>query len=184
MPKPTKPGKKPPVTIQPTNPGPTDEPGQQPTPDADALGEVEAVLAGVGLNLAEVSAQLASAATDSARSVSSKFLGRDAFDTDIGYHEGLRHLTLHSLTGLTAMNNMFQFTAGIKAMDNQTIAHQRDSDDAYYGGLAKGDATFHQSLLKSYGIETDNEVLTTQVLAKLVERINGIEQAIVNAGNK
>jgi hypothetical protein len=177
-----------PPAIQPMPPIPTDEPGQQPTPDADALGEVEGVLAGLGLNLADISAQLAQAATSAARDVGDRFFGRDSMDVDIGFHEGLRHLTLHSFAGLTAMNNMFQYTAGIKAMNMESIANQRADDSAFYDGVIKSDSAFHSGLLKAYGLETDNEVLSTVALGKvvstLVQDVTAIKDAISAARPK
>ena len=79
-------------------PIPTDEPGQQPTPDADALAEVEAASAGAGLSLVDVAAALRSVGASASREQLDRAFTRDSFDTDVGYHEGLRHLTLKDMT--------------------------------------------------------------------------------------
>ena len=167
---------------------PTDEPGQQPTPDADALTESEVAESsvGAGSTIAAIGAALRAAGVSASREQLDRAFTRDAFDTDIGYHEGLRHLTLKDFSSMTTLSNVLNFVQGIKAMDKQSLAHMRDSDDAFFGGLGKGDATFHASLLKSHGLETDNEVLSTVALAKVVQALVGevdaIKTAILKAG--
>ena len=168
------------------NPGPTDEPGQQPTPDADALAEVEAASVGAGLSLVDVAAALRSVGASASREQLDRAFTRDAFDTDIGYHEGLRHLTLKDMSSMSNLNNVLNFVQGIKAMNVEAIANQRADDSAFYDGVIKSDSAFHSGLLKAYGLETDNEVLTTAALAKMVqslhEDVNSIKGAITQAG--
>lgn len=171
------------VATKPT--GPTDEPGQQPTPDGDALSEVEAVSVGAGLSLADIATSLRAAGTSASREQLDRAFTRDAFDTDIGYHEGLRWLTLQSFSGLTALDNTLNHVKAIKAMNNEETQHARNSDDTHSSGVRKSDDVFHSGLLKSYSLETDNEVLSTTALAKLIDnvaqRVESIEAAILNA---
>lgn len=165
-------------------PIPTDEPGQQPTPDFDALGESE----GGAAVMAAIGAALASAGVSSSRQQLDRAFTRDAFDTDIGYHEGLRHLQLKDFASMTNLSNVLNFVTGVKAMDKQSISHMRDSDDAFYGGLKKATSTHAAGLLDAFGLETDNEVLTTVALSKVVQglanEIAGIKAAIFEATAK
>jgi hypothetical protein len=174
-------------TKPPVNPGPTDEPGQQPTPDADALSESEvaAGAADAGTTIAAIGAALRAAGVSASRQQLDRAFTRDAFDTDIGYHEGLRHLQLKDFSSMTNLSNVLNFITGIKAMNKEGIAHMRDSDDAFFGGLKKATSVHAAGLLDAYGLETDNEVLTTVALTKLVQglanEIAGIKQAIFDA---
>jgi hypothetical protein len=156
-----------PVTIQPT-PGPTDEPGQQPTPDGDALSEVEQVNVGAGSTLASIANALRAAGVSAARENLDKSFSRDLTDVDIGYHEGLRWLTLQSFAGLTALDNSLNHVKAIKAMNNEETQHARNSNNQRDDSILGSDSVFHSGLLKSYGLETDNEVLSTVALAKVV----------------
>ena len=166
-------------------PIPTDEPGQQPTPDSDALVEVEGAQAGVGSTLAQIGAALRAAGVSASRQQLDRAFTRDAFDTDIGYHEGLRHLQLKDFASMTNLSNVLNFVSGVKAMDKQSIAHMRDSDDAFYGGLKKATSTHAAGLLDAFGLETDNEVLSTVALSKVVQalanEVAGIKSAIFEA---
>jgi hypothetical protein len=140
---------------------------------------------GSGTTIAAIAAAMRSAGLLNARGDIDRSLTRDAFDTDIGYHEGLRTCLLMGFQSLTAMDSAFNHVKAIKAMDDQNFAREDQSNSAFYGGLSKADSTFHHGLLKSYGMETDNEVLSTTVLAKVVQGlandIAGIKDAIAAA---
>lgn len=180
------------MTVKKVRPGkaklppiPTDEPGQQPTPDSDALVEVEGAQAGVGSTLAQIGAALRAAGVSASRQQLDRAFTRDAFDTDIGYHEGLRHLQLKDFASMTNLGNVLNFVTGIKAMNKESIANARDDDSSFYDGVIKSDSAFHSGLLKAYGLETDNEVLTTAALSKMVQAlyqdVNAIKGAITQA---
>jgi len=164
---------------------PTDEPGQQPTPDGDALSEVEQVNVGAGSTLASIGAALRAAGVSESRQQLDRAFTRDLSDVDIGLHEGMRFQQLRMISSAVSLDNVLNHVAAAKAMDKQSIAHMRDSDDAFYGGLSKGDATFQQSMLKSDGLKTDNEVITTAALAGIVKALVGevadIKAAILSA---
>ncbi len=170
------------------NPGPTDEPGQQPTPDADALAEVEGASVGAGLSLVDVAAALRSVGASSSREQLDRAFTRDAFDTDVGYHEGLRHLTLKDFSSMTNLNNVMNFVSGIKAMDKQSISHEADGYNSFYGGLKKATSIHAAGLLDAFGLETDNEVLSTVALGKvvsdLIKQVDAITAAITAAAKK
>jgi hypothetical protein len=161
-------------------PIPTDEPGQQPTPDADALGESEV--------MAAIAAALAASGVSASRQQLDRAFTRDAFDTDIGYHEGLRHLQLKDFASMTNLSNVLNFVSGVKAMNKESVAHTQDTDGAYYGGLKKATSTHAAGLLDAFGLETDNEVLSTVALSKVVQalagEVNAIKNAIVEATGK
>jgi len=164
---------------------PTDEPGQQPTPDADALAEAEIASAGAGVSLADIAASLRAAGVSASREQLDRAFTRDTFDTDIGYHEGLRTCLLVGFQGLTALNNTLDHVKAIKAMNGEETQHARNSENQFYSGINKSDSTFHSGLMKAYGLETDNEVLTTVALTKLVQglanEIAGIKDVIAAA---
>lgn len=165
---------------------PTDEPGQQPTPDSDALVETEH--ASGGTSIADIAAALKAAGVSASREQLDRAFTRDSFDVDIGYHEGLRFLLLKGFEQVTAMNSVLNHTAAMAAVQAQTVTHNRDSDDAHSAGIRKSDDTFHSGMLKGWSLETDNEVLSTTALAKIVDnmaqRVDRIEQAISAAADK
>ena len=166
---------------------PTDEPGQQPTPDADALTEAEvaAAAADSGTTIAAIGAALRAAGVSASRQQLDRAFTRDAFDTDIGYHEGLRHLQLKDFSSMTNLSNVLNFVSGVKAMNKESFANTQDTNTAFYEGLKKATSTHAAGLLDAFGLETDNEVLTTVALTKLVQglanEIAGIKQAIFDA---
>jgi hypothetical protein len=169
---------------------PTDEPGQQPTPDADALTESEVAdsSAGAGTTIAAIGAALRAAGVSASRQQLDRAFTRDAFDTDIGYHEGLRHLQLKDFSSMTNLSNVLNFISGVKAMNKESFANTQDTNTAFYEGLKKATSTAAAGLLDAHGLETDNEVLTTVALTKLVQglanEIAGIKQAIFDATPK
>jgi hypothetical protein len=171
--------RKTPVTLPAT--GPTDEPGQQPTPDSDALGEAEGSSSGVGLSLADIASALRAAGTSASREQLDRAFTRDNFDVDIGLHEGMRWLILDRFSSLNAMNSVLDHAKAVKALNNEETQHERNSDNAFYSGVSKSDSTFHSGLLKAYGLETDNEVLSTVALAKIVDNLAQKVDAIMGA---
>jgi hypothetical protein len=167
---------------KPTNP-PVDDEGQV-TPSADALVEDES--AGAGTSLAQIAAALRAAGVSASRQQIDRAFTRDAFDTDIGYHEGIRACLLMNFQGLTALENSFSHVKAVKAMNNEDIQQRRAVNAQTYDNVLQSDSTFHSGLLKAYGLETDNEVLSTIALAKAVDnmlqRLDKIEGAIAAAG--
>jgi hypothetical protein len=186
MPKPTKPTR-PPVTIQPVNPGPTDEPGQQPTPDADALGEVEAVAAGVTTALDQVAAILQSAGAFN----QGGSLFRDSFDTDITTHESMKFSMAANVASLAALGMVSNAMLASKQIDAAAIVNTRavnaasldnfeNNANSFFGMLARSGATSQAALTQAYSLETDNEVLTTAQLSEMVKMLNGKMNTIVD----
>ena len=172
------------MTAKKAKTGPTDEVGQQPTPDSDALIEVEGANAGAGSTLAQIGAALRAAGVSASREQLDRAFTRDATDVDIGYHEGLRHLQLKDFASMTNLSNVLNHVTGIKAMNKESQANDRDSDSTFWTGIEKAGGVFHSNLLKAYGLETDNEVLTTVALAEVVKqmanKVDAIEAALLS----
>ena len=152
------------------------------TPDAEVEAEVEAVNAGAGTTLAQIGAALRAAGVSASREQLDRAFTRDAFDTDIGYHEGLRWLTLQSFNSTVNLDRALNHVTAIKAMNNEETQHGRNSNGQQNDARLNSDSTFQSGLLKAYSLETDNEVLSTMALAKMVDnmaqRMEAIEGAI------
>ena len=166
---------------------PVDDEGQV-TPTGDALSESEVVgsSAGAGTSLADIAAAFRAAGVSAARSEADRAFSRDQIDSDIGYEEGLKYLLLRMFTRGQALSDVLDHAKAIKSLNVEETQHERNSDNAFYSGVQKSDSTFHSGLLKAYGLETDNEVISTVALAKMLENLNNrmvsIEEAIANAG--
>jgi hypothetical protein len=161
-----------------------DDEGQV-TPDSDAKGDVEGSSSGVGLTMADVAAALRSAGVGTSREQIDRAFTRDAFDTDIGYHEGVRACLLMNFQSLTAMDSVLNHVKAVKAMNTEDVQQRRNVNRETYDNVLQSDSVFHSGLLKAYGLETDNEVLSTVALAKAVDnmlqRLEKIENAIATA---
>lgn len=166
---------------------PVDDEGQvTPTGDALAEGEVAGASAGAGTTLADIAAALRAAGVSASREQIDRAFTRDSFDTDIGYHEGIRACLLMGFQGLTALDNTLNHVKAVKAMNNEDIQQRRAVNAQTYDNVLQSDSVFHSGLLKGWGLETDNEVLSTVALAKAVDnmlqRLEKIESAIAAAG--
>ena len=171
-----------------TQPIPTDEPGQQPTPDADALGEIEAVAAGVTTALDQVAAILQSAGAFNQGGA----LFRDSFDTDVGFHESLRISLANRMASLSSLGMISDLVLSAKAMDIQQVANTRavnaasldnfeNNANSFYGMITKSNTTSQSALTQAYSLETDNEVLTTAQLSEMVKLLNSKMNTITDA---
>jgi hypothetical protein len=175
--RPTKP------TKPPVNPGPTDEPGQQPVPDADTLIELTGAAGTIGgiIDLAKVGAALAASGVDASRSVTDRMFSSMFKDSDIGQDEVIRAsmgLAVASLSGLSLTLN---HATGMKALNNEHIEHARNSDSQFWTSIDKGNGTFQNALLKNDGLTTNNEVLTLAALGEVVKQLAGEVGSIKDA---
>jgi hypothetical protein len=166
---------------------PTDEPGQQPVPDADALIELTGAAGTIGgiIDLAKVGAALAASGVDASRSVTDRMFSSMFKDTDIGQDEVMRSslgLAVASLSGLALTLN---HATGMKALNNEHIEHARNSDSQFWTSIDKGNGTFQNALLKNDGLTTPTEVLQIAALGEVVKalagEVAGIKQAIFDA---
>jgi len=169
-------------------PIPTDEPGQQPTPDGDALAEIETVSVGAATILGKVSALLQSAGAFNQGGA----LFRDSFDTDIGYHESLRFSLAQSMASLSALSVVGNMVLASKQLDAAALAHTKATNaetlanfennaNSFFGMITKSNTTNQSALTQAYGLESDNEVLTTAQLSEMVKLLNGKMNTITEA---
>ena len=169
-------------------PIPTDEPGQQPTPDADALGEIEAVAAGVTTALDQVAAILQSAGAFNQGGA----LFRDSFDTDVGFHEALRISLANRMASLSGLGMIADLTLGTRTIEMAAVANARavnaasldnfeNNANSFFGMLTRSNSTSQSALTQSASLETDNEVLTTAQLAEMIKTLNSEMDTIKGA---
>jgi hypothetical protein len=176
-------------TKPPVNPGPTDEPGEQPNPDADSFVELTGALGAIfgtaGFNAAAVINAMSAAQTQGGTGFVDRYLSSSFKDTDIGMDEVIRGNLALGFQSQVGKKMVMDHVESIKAMNVGTIDHARNSADQFYGELKKSTSTHAAGLLDAFGLETDNEVLTTVALTKLVQglanEIAGIKQAIFDA---
>jgi hypothetical protein len=178
--KPTKPPVKPEV--------PTDEPGQQPTPDADALSEVEGAMAALSGAVDQVAALMQSAG---AFNQGGAFF-RDKTDVDVGMDEVLRTASGKGAQHQTSLGMVLDHVAAVKSIDAQTVAHARNTNaevlsnfennaNSFFGMLTRSNSTAQSALTQSEGLQTNNEVLTAAQLAEMIKALNEKVSAIGNA---
>lgn len=147
-----------------------DDEGQV-TPHSDALTENEGSGSMIGLSAADIAAALRSAGV--ARTSDERGFSRDAMsqfrDVDVGMDEFLRFCMANRAASLTGLGNTLDHVKAVKAMDAQTLANFENNANSFFGVINKAGSTFHSNLLQSYGLETDNEVLSTAALTKLID---------------
>ena len=84
------------------------------------------------------------------------------------------------------MNSVLDHVKAVKAMNNEETQHARNSQSQTYDTILNSDSVMHSGLLKAYSLETDNEVITTMALAKVVDnlsqKVDAIASAILAAG--
>jgi hypothetical protein len=180
-------GKKKPVTIQPT-PGPTDEPGQQPTPDGDALAEIESVQVGAATLLSKVAAALSSSGAFNQGGA----MFRDVVDIDVGMHELMKVGVGMTAASLSALGTVCNTVLASKQIDLQAVTHARNTNaevlanfennaHSFMGMITKSNTTAQSALTQAYSLESDNEVITTMALAKALEAVTTKVDAMWNA---
>jgi hypothetical protein len=168
---------------KPTKPQiPTDEPGEQPTPDADSFVELAAAFAamfGMGnFNAASILNSLSAAQTHGGTSMLDRYLSSSFKDTDIGMDEVLRANLALGFQSQVGKKMVMDHVESIKAMNVGVIDHGRNSNDMFYEGLKKSTSVHSAGLLDAFGLETDNEVLSTVSLSKVVKALSDNQQAL------
>lgn len=143
-----------------------DDEGQV-TPHSDALTENEGSGSMIGLSAADIAAALRSAGV--ARTSDERGYSRDKVDVDVGMDEFLRFCMANRAASLTGLGNTLDHVKAVKAMDAQTLANFENNANSFFGVINKAGSTFHSNLLQAYGLETDNEVLSTAALTKLID---------------
>jgi hypothetical protein len=141
---------------------PVDDEGQV-TPHSDALTENEASGALVGLSSADIASALRTGGVGS-------YTRDSAFkDTDVGMDEFLRYCLATQAGSITSLTSVLNSVQATKAQDNATLANFENNANSFFGMISKSGTVFHNNLLQSYGLETDNEVLSTAALTKLID---------------
>ena len=178
-----------------TQPVPTDEPGQQPTPDSDALGETEGVSSGVMTALDQVAAILQSAGAFN----QGGSLFRDSFDTDVGMHEVMKCSLAMRVASLSALGIVSDTVLASKQLDAAAVANTRavnaasldnfeNNANSFFGMLTRSNSTSQSALTQDSALESDNEVLTTAQLSEMVKLLNSemgsIKEALIIAAAK
>ena len=167
---------------------PTDEPGQQPTPDGDALAEIETVSVGAATALGKVAALLQSAGAFN----QGGSLFRDSFDTDVGFHEALRISLANRMASLSSLGMVADLVLGAKALDVQVVANARATNaevlanfennaNSFFGMVTKSNTVAQSALTQSESLQTNNEVLTVAQLSEMVKMLNGKMITITDA---
>jgi hypothetical protein len=167
---------------------PTDEPGQQPTPDADALSEVEGAMAALSGAVDQVAALMSSAG---AFNQGGAFF-RDKTDMDVGMDEVLRSASGKGAQHQTSLGMVLDHVAAIKSIDAQTVAHARNTNaevlsnfennaNSFFGMLTRSNSTAQSALTQAESLQTTNEVLTGAQLAEMIKALNDKVNAIGDA---
>jgi len=149
-----------------------DDEGQV-TPHGDASAEAEVASASAGTNAADVAAQLRAAGVG--RTSDERGFTRDAMsqfrDVDVGMDEALRFLQVNRLAATTDLSNVLTHVSATRAQNSSNLDNYTQFANAFWHSLAQSNGTFNNSLVQNESIETDNEVITTTVLAEMVKAL-------------
>ena len=145
-----------------------DDEGQV-TPHSDAAAESETASASAGTSAADVAAQLRAAGVG--RTSDERGFTRDKTDIDVGMDEALRFLQVSRLAATTDLGNVLASVQATRAQNASTLDNYTQFANAFWHSLAQSNGTFNNSLVQNESIETDNEVITTTVLAEMVKAL-------------
>ena len=149
-----------------------DDEGQV-TPHSDASTEVEGSSSFGGTSAADVAASLRSAGVG--RSSDERGFTRDATsqfrDVDVGMDEALRFLQVSRLAATTDLGNVLASVQATRAQNASNLDNYTQFANAFWHSLAQSNGTFNNSLVQNESIETDNEVMTTALLAEMVKAL-------------
>ena len=149
-----------------------DDEGQV-TPHSDAAAESENASASAGTSAADVAAQLRAAGVG--RTSDERGFTRDAMsqfrDVDVGMDEALRFLQVSRLAATTDLGNVLASVQATRARNNALTDNFGQLANAFWHSLAQSNGTFNNSLVQNESIETDNEVISTAVLAEMVKAL-------------
>jgi len=149
-----------------------DDEGQV-TPHSDAAAESENASASAGTSAADVAAQLRAAGVG--RTSDERGFTRDAMsqfrDVDVGMDEALRFLQVSRLAATTDLGNVLASVQATRAQNNALTDNFGQLANAFWHSLAQSNGTFNNSLVQNESIETDNEVISTAVLAQMVKAL-------------
>ena len=145
-----------------------DDEGQV-TPHSDALSEVEGSSSFAGTNAADIAASLRAAGVG--RTSDERGFTRDKVDVDVGQDEFLRFLLARRAAISTDLDAVLASVQASRAQNNAVTDNFGQLANAFWHSLAQSNGTFNNSLVQNESIETDNEVITTAVLAEMVKAL-------------
>lgn len=145
-----------------------DDEGQV-TPHSDALSEVEGSSSFAGTNAADIAASLRAAGVG--RTSDERGFTRDKVDVDVGQDEFLRFLLARRAAISTDLDAVLANVQSTRAQNNAVTDNFGQLANAFWHSLAQANGTFNNSLVQNESIETDNEVITTTVLAEMVKAL-------------
>jgi hypothetical protein len=145
-----------------------DDEGQV-TPHSDALTEVEGSSSFGGTSAADIAATLRSAGVG--RTSDERGFTRDKTDIDVGQDEFFRLLLARRAATSMDLDAVLAHVQGTRAQNNALTDNYGQLANAFWHSLAQSNGTFNNSLVQNESIETDNEVITTTVLAEMVKAL-------------
>ena len=145
-----------------------DDEGQV-TPHSDALTEVEGSSSFGGTSAADIAASLRSAGVG--RTSDERGFTRDKTDIDVGQDEFFRFLLARRAAISTDLDAVLSSVQASRAQNNAVTDNFGQLSNAFWHSLAQSNGTFNNSLVQNESIETDNEVITTTVLAEMVKAL-------------
>jgi hypothetical protein len=147
---------------------PTDEPGQQPTPDADALTEVEGAMAALSGAVDQVAALMQSAG---AFNQGGAFF-RDKTDMDVGMDEILRTAAGKGAQHQTSLGMVLDHVKAVKAINAETLSNFENNQNSFFGMLTRSNSVSQSALTQSESLQTNNEFLTSTQFAEMLKALN------------
>lgn len=145
-----------------------DDEGQV-TPHSDASTEVEGSSSFGGISAADIAASLRAAGV--ARTSDERGFTRDKTDIDVGLDEFLRFQTGRRAAISMDLDAVLASVAGTRAQNQAGGDNYQDQVNRYWSGLSKANGVFNNSLAQDESLETANEVISTAVLAQMVEAL-------------
>ena len=142
-----------------------DDEGQV-TPHSDALTEVEGSSSFGGTSAADIAASLRSAGVG--RTSDERGFTRDKTDIDVGQDEFFRLLLARRAAVSMDLDAVLASVQATRAQNNAVTDNFSQLANSFWHSLAQSNGTFNNSLVQNESIETDNEVISTAVLAQMV----------------
>jgi len=145
-----------------------DDEGQV-TPHSDASTEVEGSSSFGGTSAADIAASLRSAGVG--RTSDERGFTRDKTDIDVGQDEFFRLLLARRAATSMDLDAVLAHVQGSRAQNNALTDNFGQLANSFWHSLAQANGTFNNSLVQNESIETDNEVISTAILAQMVQSL-------------
>jgi hypothetical protein len=145
-----------------------DDEGQV-TPHSDASTEVEGSSSFGGTSAADIAASLRSAGVG--RTSDERGFTRDKTDIDVGQDEFFRFQLARRAGISNDLDAVLASVQATRAQNNAVTDNYGQLANAFWHSLAQSNGTFNNSLVQNDSIETDNEVISTAILAEMVAKL-------------